>query len=99
VIQDYRVAAIARTESNTIRNLTLREQYESNEFVKELEWIAALQPGVTRPDHFRAHGQRVEKSKPFIVGGQKLRFPGDSTLGASASNTINCRCRTVAVVE
>jgi len=29
----------------------------------------------------------------FIVQGQQLAYPGDSTQGATANNTINCRCR------
>lgn len=35
----------------------------------------------------------------FTVGGEQLRFPGDTSLGASAGNTINCRCSAVATIE
>lgn len=36
--------------------------------------------------------QRVNIAKPFIVSGQRLRFPGDISLGATAGNVNNCRC-------
>ena len=31
---------------------------------------------------------------PFIVGGEKMMFPGDTSLGASGWNIYNCRCST-----
>jgi hypothetical protein len=98
-ISDYRAQKIARTEGNTVKELMRREQYEANEFVVGLTWLAALQPGVTRDAHLAANEQTVPKGAPFIVDNEKLNYPGDSSLGASASNTINCRCRTVAEVE
>jgi len=36
--------------------------------------------------------QTVTLDKPFIVSGEQLRFPGDSSLGASIGNIIECRC-------
>lgn len=45
-----------------------------------------------RAAHLIADGQRVKVSAPFVVEGQKLMYPGDTSLGASPSNTINCRC-------
>ena len=36
--------------------------------------------------------QTVTLNKPFIVSGEQLRFPGDSSLGASIGNIIECRC-------
>jgi len=55
------------------------------------EWISVGDHRV-RPAHLTADGQRVPLNEPFIVGGEALRWPGDSDLGASAGNTINCRC-------
>lgn len=57
----------------------------------------AVDDSKTRPTHRQASGQTVEFGKPFIVGGEKLMYPGDTSLGASAKNTINCRCMTVLV--
>jgi len=56
---------------------------------------ASILDGNTRTgqfDHVQADGQRVPMSQPFIVSGESLMFPSDRSLGASAGNTINCRC-------
>lgn len=52
----------------------------------------------TRPAHAQASGQKVLLNEPFIVGGEKLMYPGDYSLGASPGNTINCRC-VIALIE
>jgi|GEM_PF-5047569 len=41
-------------------------------------------------DHVAAQDQEVLVSQPFVVSGERLMFPGDSTLGASLGNLINC---------
>jgi hypothetical protein len=99
VITDYRAGSIARTESTALRGFVQKEQYDSNEFVKGNKWVSALQPGITRDAHFDAYGQIAPKGKAFIVGGEEMLHPGDSSLGASAENIVNCRCRLSAVVE
>lgn len=58
-----------------------------DDFVRE--WVAAS-GGDTRRAHSRADGQTVELKEPFIVDGERLRFPGDPS--GSAANVINCRC-------
>ena len=55
------------------------------------EWRAVLDER-TRNTHFVADGQVRLLTVPFDVGGQKLMFPGDTSLGASVGNIINCRC-------
>lgn len=45
-----------------------------------------------RAAHAAAHGQTKPIDQPFIVGGEKLMYPGDMTLGASIENVANCRC-------
>lgn len=50
----------------------------------------SLLDGRERPAHHDAHGQTKPVDEPFEVGGELLRFPGDSSLGASVGNTINC---------
>ena len=37
--------------------------------------------------------------EPFIVGGEKLMFPGNKSLGASGWNLYNCRCSYVDVTD
>ena len=51
-----------------------------------------------RQSHVAANGQTQSVNQPFVVMGQLLRFPGDRTLGATASNTINCRCSSLLVI-
>lgn len=47
----------------------------------------------TRLDHLRMEDQTVEWGQPFIApDGSQLMGPGDTSLGASASQTVNCRC-------
>ena len=56
---------------------------------------AAILDGKTRSngfDHAEPDGQKVKLTEPFIVSGEKLMFPGDSSLGASIGNKANCRC-------
>ena len=49
----------------------------------------------TRTAHGEADGQIVEGTKkPFIVGGEKMMFPGDKSMGAHGWNLYNCRCTT-----
>lgn len=42
--------------------------------------------------HVDPDGQAVKLDEPFLVAGEQLQFPGDSSLGASAGNVVNCRC-------
>ena len=49
----------------------------------------------TRLDHGMADGQIVIGTKqPFDVGGYKMMFPGDKSLGAPGHEIYNCRCTT-----
>mgnify|MGYP006261543537 CR=1 FL=1 len=48
----------------------------------------------TREDHLMMEGQRRTLSQPFVSGsGAQLRYPGDTLLGATGKDTIQCRCR------
>lgn len=57
----------------------------------ENEWICRFGPN-SRHEHKQAHGQRVPYGTPFEVGGEKLMFPGDGSMGASGWNLYNCQC-------
>ena len=49
----------------------------------------------TRFSHGMADGQIVVGTKtPFVVGGYKMMFPGDRSLGAPGHEIYNCRCTT-----
>lgn len=56
-------------------------------------WHAILDDRV-RDHHADASGQTVMVTDAFIVKGEQLMHPGDTSLGASADNVINCRCGT-----
>lgn len=58
------------------------------------EWITVADERV-RQAHVFADSQEVTLNQPFSVGGEALRWPGDTSLGASAGNVINCRCSSV----
>jgi hypothetical protein len=50
---------------------------------------------VVRKNHTLADSQEQDINTPYKVGGELLRFPGDTSLGASAGNVIHCRCSSV----
>ena len=62
----------------------------------EREWVSVLDAR-TRPEHAEADGQVVGVDEPFIVGGEKLMFPGDRS--GSGWNIYNCRCTQIAKVK
>lgn len=62
----------------------------------EREWVSALDAR-TRPEHAEADGKVVGIDEPFIVGGEKLMFPGDRN--GSGWNIYNCRCTQIAKVK
>jgi uncharacterized protein with gpF-like domain len=55
------------------------------------KWVTVGDDKV-RPAHRVANGQIKPINQPFIVAGEKLMFPGDTSLGASIKNVANCRC-------
>ncbi len=55
------------------------------------EWVTVGDENV-RDSHVLADSQTRDVSKPYSVGSQLLRYPGDTSLGATAENVINCRC-------
>lgn len=46
----------------------------------------------SRDIHMKADGQERDIDEPFNVGGEKLMFPGDGSMGASGWNLYNCQC-------
>lgn len=51
-----------------------------------------IMDGKERDSHAAANGQVQDLTSPFVVDGELLMYPGDTSLGASAGNIINCRC-------
>jgi uncharacterized protein with gpF-like domain len=59
------------------------------------DWLAT-QDKRTRQTHSTAGRtqKNVDYDKPFNVGGARLLFPGDSSLGAPPKEIVRCRCTT-----
>lgn len=56
--------------------------------------VRTLESG-SKFDHLEADGQAVNSNDAFEVGGERLLWPGDISLGASAGNIIRCRCSAI----
>lgn len=87
----HRSEVIARTEVISASNMGSYAGAHSLGYPMEKTWIST-RDARTRDDHTEADGQTVDIDEPFEVGGEQLIFPGDTSLGASAENTIHCRC-------
>ena len=103
-VQDMSVTSAiraARTAVTAAENGGRQASYEKAAAMgieMEREWMAT-KDARTRPEHGAADGQRVAVDEPFIVGGQRLMTPGDTSHGASGWNIYNCRCCVRAVVK
>lgn len=96
-IPPYRAEMIARTESIRAMNAGSTALFD-RWGVKKKEWSSASDAR-TRTTHKAADGQVVDIDKPFNVGGYKLMYPSDGSLGAPGSEIINCRCSSLPVIE
>jgi HK97 family phage portal protein len=93
----HRSEVIARTEVLSASNVASQAAARSTGLPLEKEWIATRDDRTRTSedsefDHLEADGQKVAMDQPYTVSGEQLMFPGDSSLGASAGNTIQCRC-------
>lgn len=86
-----RSSVIARTETIRASNLGSQAGAKSTGLALKKEWIATLDAR-TREEHLSVNKQTVPMSEPYTVAGEKMMFPGDVSLGASAGNVIQCRC-------
>jgi hypothetical protein len=96
----HRADTIARTESITALRAGRREGIEQaieqgaiGDRAIKRAWSATLDTR-TRPDHAIMDGQEVTgMDAPFrLPDGSMMLYPGDTSLGASAKQTIACRC-------
>lgn len=83
----------ARTAVTNAQNAGRQDSYEqaAKMGIKVYKRWVATKDERTRHDHGMADGQVVEYDKPFVVGGEKLMYPGDRS--GSPWNVYNCRCR------
>lgn len=99
-IKEYQAKRIARTE--TTGGMNFGGHAERIELgIQHKEWVSTIDARTRgmgrkdRYDHISSNGEIVMNSVPFIVSGQKLLYPADASLGASAGNICNCRCCSV----
>ena len=85
-----RALLIARTESTTAANVGISLGAESSDYYVNKIWIATYDKR-TRIDHKIAGAQpAIPPNTPFIVGGNEMMHPGDTS--APADQVCNCRC-------
>jgi hypothetical protein len=90
VFSDERARDIARTEVNGMCDLaTLDGYYRAGYTHKRWE---SFHDEKVRKTHQKADGQIKPLAEPFEVGNSLLMFPHDTSLGATADETVNCRC-------
>ncbi|MFA5312724.1 MAG: phage minor head protein [Methanomassiliicoccales archaeon] len=86
-----RSTIIARTEVISASNAASYAGAKSTDLRLKKQWLSSRDARV-RETHNDADGQEVGMDEPFNVGGYDLMFPGDSSLGAPASEIVSCRC-------
>ena len=86
-----RERAIARTETCEAQGYSGQEaaKYTGLDLMKS--WLAWIDDK-TRSGHAEYNGETVEMDEPYVIDGDELMFPGDSSLGAGPENLVNCRC-------
>ena len=84
------VQTMARTETNALCSLGQLDSYMQMGYERKM-WVTMGDKKV-RQTHRDAAGQIVLLEEPFLVGDSYMMFPQDSSLGASASEIVNCRC-------
>lgn len=92
---DSRKEVISLTETQNIaetsKDIAVKTYLNESGTEGFKQWFSILDDR-TRPWHVEAYGQIQRIDSPYLVGGQELMYPGDTTLGATPDNIINCRC-------
>lgn len=86
-----RSVTIAATEVIAASNYGSQEAAKQSGLSLSKVWLAT-EDSHTRQTHRDADGQEVGLDEPFQVGDSQLMYPGDSSLGADASEIVRCRC-------
>lgn len=90
-----RAVTIARTETNRAANAGHEAGAASTLLKLKKRWVATADDR-TRPAHRAMIGKAaIEKDDLFVVGGARMKYPGDPAGGAA--NCCHCRCRVLYV--
>jgi hypothetical protein len=94
-----RIGAIANVNTNGPAEEARHEYVLQNNANARIfqTWQCMLDARVRHPprsrfDHLAPHGQTVGVQEAFEISGEMLRYPGDTSMGASLGNIVNCRC-------
>jgi len=91
-VAKMRAIRIARTETTYINSEATKILSDAIPFRQEKRWLPRLD-GRERESHGAMQGKKpIPKEELFIVGDSRMRYPGDSSNGASAGEVVNCRC-------
>lgn len=84
-----RARAIAEEESNAVFAYT---EYEDAARNKRFKTWHTIMDGRERESHAEVNGMTLPIEEPFELAGGYVQFPGDSSMGASDSELVSCRC-------
>ena len=89
-MSDDRASYVAENEANTTLNyVQFQEAIKSGKTQKE--WVD-MRDRRERKSHLKVGGTKIPIRDAFVVGNSLMMFPKDDSLGAEASEIINCRC-------
>lgn len=88
----WQAQRIARTETTVAMNNAQDLAMISSGAEMDKIWITRMD-GIERESHNVANKQKVTQKGLFLVGGYRMKFPGDRTSNAPAKEQVNCRCR------
>jgi HK97 family phage portal protein len=85
----FRCRTIGRTETTKVENWGELEGYRETGYVDKKGWMCSFVPA-SRDSHMAADGQEVGVDEDFVVGSDRMAFPGDPRGGAG--EVVNCLC-------
>ena len=95
---------LARTEVTA--SINFGQQAERDDIgIAQKQWISRLDSRnrganpKSKFDHLAPDGQVQNNSATFTVSGERLLFPGDRSMGASAGNIVYCRCIAASFID
>lgn len=93
---------IARTETTRVQNsakMDIGKEGQRLGFEMWKRWVSTTD-GRVREDHLAMNGVEVPQDEPFVLpDGSKMMFPADMSMGADASQVVNCRCTMIEFIK